>query len=108
MLTGAPGTCERRRRHPKPQPSPDGIALGVSPANYLDRMQHGRAHLHDRSDPRARPVPPVASIRSVATNNGSYSEQESFLLELLYFAGWQLQIRRGQSTRIRATPGGVE
>jgi hypothetical protein len=44
----------------------------------------------------------------VATNNGSYSEQESFLLELLYFAGWQLQIRRGQSTRIRATRGGVE
>jgi hypothetical protein len=50
----------------------------------------------------------VASIRSVATNNVSYGGQESFLLELLHFAGWKVRIRRGQLTRIRAARSGVE
>ena len=32
----------------------------------------------------------------------------TFLLELLYFAGWQLEIREGGTTRIRATRADVE
>jgi hypothetical protein len=44
----------------------------------------------------------------VATNFLTYAERESFLLELLHFAGWQLQIRRGEPARIRATRDGVE
>ena len=32
---------------------------------------------------------------------------ERFLLELLHFAGWRLEIRRGSSTRIRAARSGV-
>lgn len=39
----------------------------------------------------------------MATDPISVGERESFLLELLYFAGWQLQIRRGNPTTIRAT-----
>ena len=31
-----------------------------------------------------------------------------FLLELLYFAGWQLEIREGDTTRIRAMRAEVE
>jgi hypothetical protein len=47
-------------------------------------------------------------MRGMATSSVSHPERESFLLELLRFAGWQLQIRRGSSTRIRATRSGVE
>ena len=43
----------------------------------------------------------------MATNWVSHPERESFLLELLRFAGWRLQVRRGSSTRIRATRSGV-
>ena len=43
----------------------------------------------------------------MVTNSVSYPERESFLLELLRFAGWRLQVRRGSSTRIRATRSGV-
>ena len=32
----------------------------------------------------------------------------SFLLELLYFAGWQLQVRGGKAPSIRATRADVE
>lgn len=45
--------------------------------------------------------------RLVATNFLSRAQRESFLLELLFFAGWQLQVRAGRPTRIRATRGGV-
>jgi hypothetical protein len=38
----------------------------------------------------------------VATNPIITGERASFLLELLYFAGWRLQIRRGNPTMIRA------
>ena len=44
----------------------------------------------------------------MATNFLSYTERQPLLLELLYFAGWQLQIRQGPPTRIRATRAGVE
>ena len=37
----------------------------------------------------------------MATNWVSHPERESFLLELLRFAGWRRQVRRGSSTRIR-------
>ena len=33
----------------------------------------------------------------------THGEADSFLLELLRFAGWRLQVRRGDSTTIRAT-----
>ena len=39
----------------------------------------------------------------MASSPIAYSERGSFLLELLYFAGWQLQIRRGSPATIRAT-----
>ena len=39
----------------------------------------------------------------MTSNTIAYSERESFLLELLHFAGWQLQIRRGSPATIRAT-----
>jgi hypothetical protein len=32
----------------------------------------------------------------------------SFLLELLHFAGWRLEVRRGETARIRATRADVE
>jgi len=35
-------------------------------------------------------------------------EHESFLLELLRFAGWQLQVGRGRPARIRATRNTVQ
>ena len=44
----------------------------------------------------------------MATSSVSDPERESFLLELLHFAGWRLEIRRGSSTRIRAARGRVE
>lgn len=50
----------------------------------------------------------VASMLAVATTSVSDPERESFLLELLHFAGWRLEIRRGSSTRIRAARSGVE
>jgi hypothetical protein len=37
--------------------------------------------------------------------NGAHGD--SFLLELLYFAGWRLQVQTGRPTRIRATRGDV-
>jgi hypothetical protein len=36
------------------------------------------------------------------------AHEGSFLLELLYLAGWQLQIRDGDAPRIRARRGEVE
>jgi hypothetical protein len=44
----------------------------------------------------------------MAMSSVSAPERESFLLELLYFAGWRLEIRRGSSTRIRAARGPVK
>ena len=38
----------------------------------------------------------------MATNRSTDGEQESFLLELLYLAGWHLRVRRGNPTTIRA------
>lgn len=35
-------------------------------------------------------------------------EQESFLLQLLHFAGWELRVRRGRPARIRATRNAVQ
>ena len=49
----------------------------------------------------------VATMRGMATNSVSHPERESFLLELLHFAGWRLEIRRGSQTRIRAARGDV-
>ncbi len=36
------------------------------------------------------------------TGSITYGDGESFLLKLLHFAGWKLQVRRGDSTTIRA------
>jgi len=44
----------------------------------------------------------------MATTSVSDPERESFLLELLHFAGWRLEIRPGSTTRIRAARSGVE
>lgn len=44
----------------------------------------------------------MASIRFTRSDRGS------FLLELLHYAGWQLQIRRGSPTRIHAARDGIE
>ena len=54
------------------------------------------------------PEASVATLLGMVTRSVSDPERESFLLELLHFAGWRLQIRRGSSTRIRAARGGVE
>jgi hypothetical protein len=43
----------------------------------------------------------------MATNPITRGERESFLLELLYFAGWRFEIRRGNPTTIRATRDGI-
>ena len=51
---------------------------------------------------------PVASMRGMATSSVTDRERESFLLELLHFAGWRLEIRKGSATRIRAARSGVE
>ncbi len=44
----------------------------------------------------------------MATNLVEASHSGSFLLELLYFAGWQLEVRDGATPRIHATRAGVE
>ena len=43
----------------------------------------------------------------MATNLVSHPHGDSFLLELLHFAGWRVQVRTGSPTRIRATRGAV-
>jgi len=44
----------------------------------------------------------------VATNPLTAGKRESFLLELLTFSGWRLQLlQRGNPTTIRATRGSV-
>ena len=43
----------------------------------------------------------------MATNLVSQPHGDSFLLELLHFAGWRVQVRTGSPTRIRATRGAV-
>jgi hypothetical protein len=54
------------------------------------------------------PEASVATMLGMLTRSVADPERESFLLELLHFAGWRLQIRRGSSTQIRAARGGVE
>jgi hypothetical protein len=44
----------------------------------------------------------------MATNLANETRGGSFLLELLYFAGWQLRVRDGAVPRIHATRAGVE
>jgi len=44
----------------------------------------------------------------MATNLVEASGSGSFLLELLYFAGWKLQISDGEVATIRAERAGVE
>lgn len=44
----------------------------------------------------------------MATNLVDQAGRGSFLLELLYFAGWQLRIRDGETARIRATRADIE
>jgi hypothetical protein len=40
--------------------------------------------------------------------NAILGDEQSFLLELLHFAGWRLQVRRGRPARIRATRNSVQ
>ena len=40
-------------------------------------------------------------------NSHTYVDHDSFLLQLLHFAGWQLRIDHGVPTRIRAARDGV-
>ena len=66
-----------------------------------------------RPDPAAQavlrsPEASVATMLGMAMSSVSDPERKSFLLELLHFAGWRLEIRRGSSTRIRAARGRVE
>ena len=44
----------------------------------------------------------------MATNPANQAREGSFLLELRYFAGWQLRIRNGDVARIHAKRAGVE
>ena len=44
----------------------------------------------------------------MATNPANQAREGSFLLELLYFAGWQLRVRNGDVARIHAKRAGVE
>ena len=44
----------------------------------------------------------------MATSLPTYGEPGAFLLELLYFAGWHLDVRDDQTTTIRATRADVE
>jgi hypothetical protein len=44
----------------------------------------------------------------MATNLVEETRGGSFLLELLYFAGWRLQVRDGEAPSIRATRADVE
>ena len=43
----------------------------------------------------------------MATNLSDKAHEGSFLLELLHFAGWKLQVRDGKTPRIRANRGDV-
>ena len=44
----------------------------------------------------------------MATNLAGKAHRGSFLLELLHFAGWQLQVRDGDAPRIHPRRGEVE
>ena len=44
----------------------------------------------------------------MVTNSASEAHGGSFLLELLYFAGWRLDVRDGDAPRIRATRAEIE
>ena len=44
----------------------------------------------------------------MATKLVDGSGSGSFLLELLYFAGWRLEVREGKAPNIRATRGEIE
>ena len=44
----------------------------------------------------------------MATNLANEAREGSFLLELLYFAGWRLRVRDGEVARIHAKRAGVE
>ena len=79
-----------------------------APRASAHRLHVGRATQRNAQAPLRSHTASQASIRAVPTNFISYSERESFLLELLHFAGWQLQIRRSAPARIRATRDGVE
>jgi hypothetical protein len=43
----------------------------------------------------------------MATNLSDEAHEGSFLLELLHFAGWKLQVQDGRTARIRANRGDV-
>jgi len=43
----------------------------------------------------------------MATNLSDKAHEGSFLLELLHFAGWKLQVQDGEAPRIRANRGDV-
>jgi hypothetical protein len=47
-------------------------------------------------------------MHGVATNPVFQAEGGSFLLELLYFAGWQVHVRDGEPARIRVRRADVE
>jgi hypothetical protein len=44
----------------------------------------------------------------MATSPAIRPEGRSFLLELLHYAGWRLQVRHGETVRIHAVRDGVE
>ena len=43
----------------------------------------------------------------MATNLRDKAHEGSFLLELLHFAGWKLQVHDGETSRVRANRGDV-
>ena len=44
----------------------------------------------------------------MATNLSDKGHEGSLLLELLHFAGWELQVQDGETPRIRANRGDVD
>src|SRR5712691_11016356 len=58
--------------------------------------------------PHRSDTEPSATLRGMATRLVEASRSGSFLLELLYFAGWRLDVRDGDAPRVRATRDEIE
>lgn len=93
------GTCAGRLR-----PAP-AISL---PERYEPNGVAALARATGTEWPHRSHTGPRASIHAVAPNPVTRSEGGSFLLELLYYAGWQLRVREGETVRIHAARHGIE
>ena len=83
-------------------------ATGLTPEGYRPVQGRSLERASGTESPHRAHTGSRRSIHAVGRNSMIRPEGGSFLLELLYYAGWQLRVQSGETVRIHAARHGIE